>query len=179
MVFLAFSFVNTLCFSRVGTTGKSFAEIGRATLDASARNATGLDARTLTADMSDEETEEALARAEHRTPKPPALEDCLRSAEFANVAAWMAARRKNNGVVPPLSPYHPKDGSHLLFPTLTAKPFHDCKDDPRNSRLAEAVLMLERLSPLVQREFEARLSALPGTIAGQTCRSRRHWPPDS
>ena len=75
------------------------------------------------------------------------------SPNLVNVAAWTLARRKHNGTVPPLSPYHPPEGSHLLFPTLTALPFHDDRS-AHKPRLAEAVKLLERMAPVVQQELD-------------------------
>lgn len=92
-------------------------------------------------------------------PLPPGREQSslvqklVNSPRFRHVAAWIGARQLHGGVVPPLTPYH-TTGCHLLFPTLTALPFHD---DPNAypPRLAEAVLLLERLAPIVRREFNS------------------------
>ena len=85
--------------------------------------------------------------------RSPLVTKLMQNGDFCRVAAWMQARSDHGGTVPPLSPYHP-NGCHLLFPTLTARPFHDDRSmDP--PRLAEAVLLLERCAPMIRSELGA------------------------
>lgn len=80
------------------------------------------------------------------------LPKLLQSTEFKNVAAWIHTRRQHGGVVPPLTQFHPQD-CHLHFPTLSCRPFHDDRS-AHPASLAEAVQLLETLSPLVRRELD-------------------------
>ncbi|KAL1526492.1 hypothetical protein AB1Y20_015202 [Prymnesium parvum] len=107
------------------------------------------------------------------TARSQLLDKLERSPDFRHVAAWIAARRRHGGVVPPLSPFH-EAGCPLLFPTLESRPFHD-EPLERPPVLAEAVLLLERLAPVVRKE----LDALRHTTGFQPFRGRSNSRPSA